>query len=84
MSVAKKLAELISEGGQSKTSPYATTGTVKRIEGKTAYVAFDGGSIETLLEEFLETFPLLFGGIIQRTPAKSISGEVESTLEVVV
>lgn len=40
--------------------------------------------IETLLEEFLETFPLLFGGIIQWTPAKSISGEVESTLEVVV
>jgi hypothetical protein len=40
--------------------------------------------IETLLEEFLETFTLLFGGVIQWTPAKSISGEVESTLEVVV
>lgn len=47
MSVAKKLASLISEGSQSKTSPYDTTGTVKRIEGKTAYVVFDGGDIET-------------------------------------
>lgn len=40
--------------------------------------------IEAMLEELLEPFPLLFGSIVQRTPAKGISGNVESTLEVVV
>lgn len=47
MSVAKDLARLIVEGSQNKTSPYDTTGTVKRVEGDTAYVVFDGNDTET-------------------------------------
>jgi hypothetical protein len=47
MSVAKDLARLIVEGSQSKTTPYDTTGTVKRVEGDTAYVVFDENTTET-------------------------------------
>lgn len=47
MSVAKDLARLIVEGSQNKTSPYDTTGTVKRVEGDTAYVVFDENDTET-------------------------------------
>jgi hypothetical protein len=40
--------------------------------------------IEALLEQFLEAFSMLLGGIVQWAPAKGISGKVEGPLEVVV
>jgi hypothetical protein len=40
--------------------------------------------VEALLEQFLEPFSMLLGGIIQRAPAKGISGEIEGSFEVVI
>ena len=40
--------------------------------------------VEALLEQFLEPFSMLFGGIVQRAPAKGISREIEGSFEVVV
>ena len=44
---AKKLAQIIREGSPSKTESYDTQGTVKRIDGKTAWIRLNGGVDET-------------------------------------
>lgn len=45
--IKKDFLEAMKESGKAKTKPYDTSATVRRIEGKTAWVHIDGGVDET-------------------------------------
>ena len=66
----KELRDIIKEAVKGKTSPYDTQGTVKRVEGKTAWVSFNGSGIDET--PVLKTIDCKKGDIVQvRVSGKS-------------
>lgn len=55
--IVKSLSNTIKAANKKKTSPYDTTATVKRVEGKTAYVHIPGGVDETPVEMTINAAP---------------------------
>ena len=60
--ISRELIKAINGSGKSKTSPYDSKGTVKRIEGKTAWIQLNGGIDETPVEKTIDCRP---GDIVQ-------------------
>ena len=52
--IAKELKDIISEAINGKTSSYDTQGIVKRVEGRTAWVQFNGGIDETPVRKTID------------------------------
>ena len=60
--IIKDIIEALNAANKNKTSPYDVKGTVKRIDGKTAWVQLNGGIDETPVERTINCQP---GDIVQ-------------------